>query len=243
MRITNTVQDIFEEMRTAWAIYLKDNFSRLRNPAQSLGDELKIMLGRGEISTEQYQQLKWKLFRGSLGRGDLELLRRQARNRLLIQDGEVTPPQDPSIAAGLDRLYIRIASLQDAKRQAEIALKKLEVDFERVKDLAHSAEEMARKTLPDETEARSLLEIRQNMLERLQVLDDRKHSLSQGIRRLEVLQGELYAYEAELKVLEAQAGIAGMEYSGWEGLLGQNALGMRDRPYGHEEIEFHGGNK
>jgi hypothetical protein len=229
--MTKTFQDVFFEMRTAWLEYIRKNFSRLRDPSELLGDQARVMLGRGEISQEQYAQISWRLSQGSLGRGDLELLRRQARKQHQEQAGPEHPFQDRAIAAGLDRLYIRIARLGDARRGAEKALRDLEVDLERVREFARSAEDLARKTLPDENEARLILEIRQNMLDRLQALEERKRSLERDLRRLEAMQGELYAYEAELKILEAQSGLEGMGYSGWAGLPNQEA------------IETHGGNK
>jgi hypothetical protein len=100
----------------------------------------------------------------------------------------------------------------------------LEADLERVREFALSAEDLARKTLPDENEARLILEIRQNMLDRLQALEERKRSLERDLRRVEAMQGELYAYEAELKALEAQAGLEGVEYSGWAGLLNREGI-------------------
>jgi hypothetical protein len=229
--MTKTFQDLFYEMRTAWLEYIRENFSRLLDPSESLGDEARVMLGRGEISQEQYAQISWRLSQGSLGRGDLELLRRQARKQHQEQAGQEHPFQDRAIAAGLDRLYIRIARLGDARRGAEKALRDLEVDLERVREFAHSAEDLARKTLPDENEARLILEIRQNMLDRLLALEERKRSLERDLRRLEAMQGELYAYEAELKILEAQSGLEGMGYSGWAVLPNQEA------------IETHGGKK
>ena len=229
MGMTKTFQDVFYEMRTAWLEYIRENFSRLLDLSESLGDEARVMLGRGEISQEQYAQISWRLSQGSLGRGDLELLRRQARKQHQEQAGQEHPFQDRAIAAGLDRLYIRIARLGDARRGAEKALRDLEVDLERVREFAHSAEDLARKTLPDENEARLILEIRQNMLDRLQTIEERKRSLERDLRRLEAMQGKLYAYEAELKILEAQSGLEGMGYSGWAVLPNQ------------EEIETQGG--
>ncbi len=232
MRIGNTIQDLVQallnEMRSAFAGFIEDNFSSLRDPAEGLAEEIKIMLGRGEISQEQYEQLNRKLKYNSLGRGDLELLRRQARNRAYKRVGEGPSFREPGVADGLDRLYIRIASLEDARREAEHAVKSLEADLKRIREYASSAEEIARRTLPDESEARAVLEIRQNMLERIQVLEAHKRSLEQAIRRLEVLQGELYAREAELRALGAQAGLARNEYMVWEGMLNQNEMGPQE---------------
>ena len=227
MRITHSVQDVFdalvEEIRSAWERYVRVNFSRLYDPAEALGEEIKVMLGRGDISHDQYDQLNRKLRDSSLGRGDLELLRRQARKP---EHKQVIKSEEPAITERLNRLYIRIASLEDARREAELALEVLKEDLKRVQEFASLAEEMARKTLPDESEARALLEIRQNMLERMQALESNRRELEQGMRRLEILQGELYAREAELKALGAQAAIARSEYRGWEGMLNQSELGM-----------------
>jgi hypothetical protein len=222
--MTKTFQSVFSEIRAAWLEYIRMNFSRLRDPSEALADEARVMLGRREITQEQYRQVNWRLSQGSLGRGDLELLRRQARKQNQERAGDEHPFQDRAIAAGLDRLYIRIARIGDARRGAEKALQDLEADLERVREFALSAEDLARKTLPDENEARLILEIRQNMLDRLQALEERKRSLERDLRRVEAMQGELYAYEAELKALEAQAGLEGLEYSGWAGLLNREGI-------------------
>jgi hypothetical protein len=130
----------------------------------------------------------------------------------------------------LDRLFIRNASLEDARREAQQAKQRLEADIDRIQEYAKSAEDMASKTLADENEVRALLEIRQNMLERLQGLEAHKRSLEQNIRRLEVLQGELYAREAELKVLGAQAALARHEYRPWQSLQAQQELDRQEPP-------------
>jgi hypothetical protein len=216
-------------MRSAFTEFIQENFSFLRDPSDALDEEIKIMLGRDEISQEQYDQLNRKLRYGSLGRGDLELLRRQARKRALSQSEQGQRIQEPAVLAEMDRLFVRISSLEDARRETKQALMRLESDLRRVAEYASSAEEMARTTLPDENEARALLEIRQNMLERLQALEGRKRSLEAGLRRVELLQGELYAREAELRAVEAQAGLARTEYGGVEGLLDLK------KPLGQEE--------
>jgi chromosome segregation ATPase len=224
------LQGLLGEMRAAFTGFIDDNFSYLRHPSGGLDEEIKVMLGRGEITREQYHQLNRKLKFSTLARGDLELLRRQARKRAYRQAGEGTGFYEPEVTGELDRLFIRNASLEDARREAQQAKQRLEADIDRIQEYAKSAEDMASKTLADENEVRALLEIRQNMLERLQGLEAHKRSLEQSIRRLEVLQGEIYAREAELKVLGAQAALARHEYRAWQSLQAQQELDRQEPP-------------
>jgi hypothetical protein len=231
------LQGLLGEMRAAFTGFIDDNFSYLRDPSYGLDEEIKVMLGRGEITREQYDQLNRKLKFSTLARGDLELLRRQARKRAYQQVGVSTGFYEPEVTGELDRLFIRNVSLEDARREAQQAKQRVEADINRIQEYAKSAQDMASKALPDENEARALLEIRQNMLERLRGLEAHKRTLEQSIRRLEVLQGELYAREAELKVLGAQASLARQEYRAWQSLQAQQELDRQEPPVQPESAD------
>jgi chromosome segregation ATPase len=234
IRISNNIQDMLQgllaEMRAAFTGFIDDNFSYLREPSYGLDEEIKVMLGRGEITREQYDQLNRKLKFSTLARGDLELLRRQARKQAYQQARASTGFHEQEVAGELDRLFIQIVSLEDSRQEAQQAKQRVEADINRIQEHAKSAEDMASKALPDENEARAMLEIRQNMLERLRRLEAHQRSLEQSIQRLEVLQGELYAHEAELKVQRAQASLARQEYRARQSLQAQKELNRHELP-------------
>lgn len=214
IQVKELINDLLAEINRQY----HDNIS-LRDPFHRLDDELKMMFGRGEISQEKYAQIKSKLYQGQIGRGDLQLLHRDALQKPSGASYSAQFPLDPEIQKSLNRLYLDRARLEDGRMEAEKLLDSLDAGLKQVRDRAEHAREKARSTLPDEHAARVYLEAHQIYLERAHILEERLYSLRDSLRRIEVLRNQLEAYEAELMILGSEQQLVGLETSIRESLL------------------------
>jgi prefoldin subunit 5 len=194
--ISEELHDFFEE-----SLSLPDPFTRSEN-------QLRIIYGRGAISKERYFELRNKLYRGQILRGDLINLQREA-DLVLQSKGELFPRRhDPRIARQLDRLYLDRALLEEARAETGHLLETLSSQADWLREQAEAARQGAQEALPDERAARANLEIWHDLGERSAQLDQRIRLVRQHLRRLNALQTELSAYVTELQLLDSQHNLA-----------------------------------
>ena len=185
-----------------------EEYLSFEDPSRRAEKQLRILYGRGAISKERYFELRNKLYRGMILRGDLINLQREAE-LVLESRGELFPRQhDPQISRGLERLYVDRTLLEEAQAESEHLLKTLGSQVEWLREQAEAARQEAGKALPDESEARAYLEIWHDLEERADKLDERRRATRQRLQRLKALQSEVSASITELQLLEAQQNLA-----------------------------------
>jgi hypothetical protein len=194
---------IGEEMRRFSEEYLS-----FEDPLRRAENQLRILYGRGAISKERYFELRNKLYRGVILRGDLINLQREAE-LVLESRGELFPRRhDPQISRGLERLYVDRTLLEEAQAESEHLLKTLASQVEWLQEQAEAVRQEAGEALPDESEARAYLEIWHDLEERADKLDERRRATRERIQRLKALQSEVSASITELHLLDAQQNLA-----------------------------------
>jgi hypothetical protein len=204
-RINLIIQEIWNDLAAQLEVLL-----RLCNPP-SLENELRLMYGRGEITSEKYRQLVAKARKHQLGRGDVEILRAESLQQAR-QAGKVAPPvRNKALARQLDRLLLGRVQLEDVQFDSEKTLAALRADLNRLNQQAVEAREAARQALPDEAEARRYLEREQMLLEKVRLIEARLTVLQRGLRRIETLHAELVALESGLKSLDTQEQLTKLE--------------------------------
>jgi prefoldin subunit 5 len=195
---------------SAEAQRFSEKYLSFQDPLSRSEKQLRILYGRGAISKERYFELRNKLYRGQILRGDLINLRREAE-LVLEAKGEVFPRyHDPQIGRGLDRLYVDRTLLEEAQAESDHLLKTLASEVDWLREQAEAARQEAQKALPDESAARGYLEIWHDLQERAAGLEQRMGALRQNVQRLNTLQSELSATITELQVLDAQQNLAGV---------------------------------
>ena len=176
------------------------------------------MYARGDIDAAAYHRLLEMARSNELTWDDL---------RELSARGASSPPSSPSpqqrdadIVRSLNKLYAHRAAIQESRQESEAILARLEADARRLREQAETAQRQAEASADrDEASARAYLAVRQDALERADVLDERISALRQDLARLTELETELAAKEAELKALESRSKLADLEASIREDLL------------------------
>ena len=192
---------------------------RLRDPRIEIGQEVKLMYARGEITARTYHRLLEMAQSGELTWNDLERI--HTRGEAAISPISKAPQQEraPDIVRSLNRLYSHRRQLEEARVETGDVLQKLEADVARMRDQVKAAEEKAELALPDEEKARAFLKTKEKLLDRVAALEERIASLREGHHRIDTLLAELVTREAELKALESGEQLAELEASIREDLL------------------------
>ncbi len=173
-------------------------------PAGHMGRQLRIMYGRGEIDRPTFFRLRNNLEKGYFIEGDLQMYHRKAEARLVTEGKYLAGHTDPEIARSLDNLYLNRAVIEEVRLEMKQALRVMESTQEWIQKQAGAVQENAQNALPDEAGARAFLEIRQDLLDRIQYLKNRSTTAQQNMRQIDMLEAELGMYEAELMLLESQ---------------------------------------
>ncbi len=191
--------EVFQELRR---IYL-DNLAS-GGPARRMERQLRIMYGRGEIDRITFFRLRNNLEKGYYIEGDLQMYHRKAEARLAREGKYLLGHTDTEIARGLDNLYLNRAVLEEIRLEMKQALQVMESTQSWIQKQAGAIQENAQSALPNETDARAFLEVRQDLLERIQYLKNRSNAVQQNMHQIDMLETELGMYEAELMLLESQ---------------------------------------
>lgn len=193
------LRDVLQELRTLY----EDNLSS-GGPARRMERQLRIMYGRGEINKKIFFELLNSLEKGYFIEGELKMYHRQAVVRLQMEGKFVDHHFNAEIGRGLENIYMNRARLEEVRLEMSQALKTIEVNRVWIQQQAAAIRENALTALPDESSARALLEVRQDLLERAKMMERRGQAVQQNLRQLDTLEAELGMAEAELMLVESQ---------------------------------------
>lgn len=193
------IAEVFNELYR----FMADNFSS-GGPAKRMERQLRIMYGRGEIDQKTFFRLRASLEKGYFIEGELQTAHHQGIVRLQREGRYIEHHFDPEIRRGLEQIYLKRAMLDEVRYEMNQALKALGAQREWMTRQADAVRDEAQLALPDEAAARAFLEIRQDLLDRLNALDRRALQVQQDLRQIDVLAAELGMYEAELMLVDSQ---------------------------------------
>lgn len=214
--ISELMNDMMDEGRRQFNKNL-----RLRDPIAHLENQVKLMYARQEISRQQYHQLIQKVQKHQIGRGDLEILHRQAMQENNEADMRAPQRLSPAVEQRLEQLALDRVRLEDIQYEAQGELDSLKTKVNELHEQAGKARQTAQDNLPDEQAARDLLAREQELLDRAHQLEERIHALSQGVERIESLKKRLESYEADLKSLDIVERLTGATMNFREDMLVQ----------------------
>lgn len=206
------LQEFFETAVDELRRFIEETIS-VQGPTHRLKRQLRIMYGRREISRETFFQLLGQLEKGFYIEGELQSLHRQAVRRMEIEGRAGFLPHSPEIARGLDRLAFHRGIIEETRLSLNLALRQVKVQRQWTGQQVEDFMQRAKAAMPDETAARALLEIRLQLLDHSQLLDQRAAALQNDILRIEALEMRLGMYEAELLIAESRERIAREELS------------------------------
>lgn len=195
------------------------NDDRRREPRAEIGQEVKLMYARGDITAQTYHRLLEMAQSGQLAWNDLERIRIEGGAKMSSISKAPQRERDPDIVRSLNRLYSHRNRLEEARAETGQVLQRLEADVARLREQAEIAEEKAQLALPDEEKAQAFLETKEKTLDRVAALEERIASLGESQHRIDTLRDELATREAELKALESGEQLAELEASIREDLL------------------------
>lgn len=190
-----------------------------RDPRAEIGQEVKLMYARGDITAETYHRLLALTQGGELTWGELERIGNESGAKMSSISKGPQRERDPDIVRSLNQLYAHRTRLEEARTETGQVLQRLEADVTRLRAQVAVAEEQAQRALPDEDKARAFLGTKKQTLERVAALEKRIASLRESQVRIDSLRDELATREAELKALESGAQLAELEASIREELL------------------------
>lgn len=201
-------QAIFDELRHVYEEYLSFD-----GPTDRLRKKLRIMYGRGEIGREKFYQLSNMLDRGYYVEGELMSLHHQAQNRMGVEGRMSDRAYNFEIARGLDTVYLNRAMLEEVRSEMQTVLKAVGAQRQWTEQQAQDFWTRAQAALPDETAARSYLEIRQQLLDHLQLLNQRLKTMQQDLDKINALDAQVRLYETELMIVDSRERLATVEVS------------------------------
>jgi hypothetical protein len=191
--------EVFQELRRIYT----DNLGS-GGPPGKMAKQLRIMYGRGEIDKATFLKLRNSLEKGYYIDGELRMYHRQATARMALEGKYVEHHFDTEISRGLDRLYLNRAVLEEVRLEMKQALQVIQTTRAWLQNQVAITHASAQNALPDEGTARALLEICQDLLERIRYLDNREKVIQQNMHQIDLLEAELGVYEAELILAESQ---------------------------------------
>jgi predicted metalloendopeptidase len=193
------VQAIFAELHQ-----INQSYFHIQDPSEKDADQLRTMYGRGEINREQFFRFRRRLNQGQMIQGELAVIHREARYRLEAQGKPVVRQHNREIARSLERLYMDLGFLEEARYDTQNLFNELEAQIKWIRAQADDALHEASASLPDDTQARAYLSIWQSLQDRSKILKDRTQKIKKNLNSIQALTAEIRAYEAELMVLEMQ---------------------------------------
>lgn len=193
------IQTIFKELQD----FYWENL-RQRDPFERLGRQLRLLYGRGEITRDKFFLLRDKLYQGQAIQEELEIAHRIGVLRLEERGERLIRQSNTEIAQSLERLYLDRALLEEVRFETERSISVLEDEANWARQQAESTHQAAQNAITDEVQARSLLNIWQDLLELAEDLDRRVQLVRRSLNRMNALEARIRAYEAELKALDSR---------------------------------------
>ncbi len=196
------IKAFFREILGEWGRFIDDSL-RFRDPKTELENQLRIMYGRGEISKEVYRQLHLRLTWNQIGKGDLTLLH-QGYLRKLAAQGRILEVESPETRRLLDRLYLDRVLMEEAVENISARNQSLNTEIRWLNEQAEAARANAKQALPDESLARTYLEVWQDLRTLAKELIERQLALEGQRRQMEAQAAQLKAAMTRLKLLQSQ---------------------------------------
>jgi len=192
------IQTIYKELQDFYRDHL-----RQQDPDERMGKQLRLMYGRGEITKDKFFLLRDKLYQGQAIQQELETAHRIAVLRLEEGGERLIRPSNREIARSLERLYLDRALLEEVRFETEQSIGVLQEEANWSRQQAESTRQAAQTAISNEAEARSLLNIWQDLLELAEDLERRVQLVRHSLSHINALEARLRAYEAELKALDS----------------------------------------
>lgn len=196
--IKELIQTFFKELQN----FYQDNL-RQKDPFERMGRQLRLLYGRGEISRDKFFLLRDKLYQGQDIQEELDIAHRIGVLRLEERGERLIRQSDFEIARSLERLYLDRALLDEVRFETERSIDILQDEANWARQQAESTHQAAQAAITNEAEARSLLNIWQDLLELAEDLERRVQLVRHSLRRINALEARIRAYDAELKALDS----------------------------------------
>lgn len=206
------LQEFFEAAVDELRRFIEETLS-VQGPTHRLRRQLRMMYGRGEVPRETFYQLLGKLEKGYYIEGELKSLHRQAVRRMEIEGRAGFHSHDRDVSRSLDRLAIHRAIIEETRMRLNLALSQVQTQRQWAGQQADDFMQRAKAAMPDETSARALLEVRLQLLDHSQLLEQRAAALQNDLLRVDALEMRLGMYEAELMIADSRERLAREELS------------------------------
>jgi vacuolar-type H+-ATPase subunit I/STV1 len=196
--IKELIQTIYKELRDFY-----QNNLRQQDPFERMGKQLRLLYGRGEITRDKFFLLRDKLYQGQAIQEELAIAHRIGVLRLEERGERLIRQSNKEIALSLERLYLDRAMLEEVRFEILQSINNLQDEANWARQQAESTRQAAQAVITDEAEARSLLNIWQDLLELAENLERRMQLVRHSLSRINALEARIRAYEAELKALDS----------------------------------------
>ena len=199
--------EVTTEFFNLWRELIVD-FFHLEDPKKQLQNQLRAMYGRGELGRERFLELRGRLDRDQIGLGDIQLVQREALLRRRAGHPVDDLPGDREIERSLDRLYIDLGLVEEARAAVLRSQQAISEEFYEVERQGLAAREYAQAALPDEVQARAHLETWHRLAGASRQIELRGKAMSGEMQRLDEMQAELKASILRLQMLRSEENLA-----------------------------------
>jgi hypothetical protein len=213
----STLSSAVRAMRSEWRKVYNENFLN-RDPEARLEERLRILYGRGEISKERFHQLRFRLHAGLVSETDLSEIHQQAI-RLMEARGNYLPRGDPELEHSLDCLYADRVRVEETTDQFKASIHALRGEVDWIKQQAEDAHQQASAALPDETTARTFLEVWLILLSLSEALVNDLQAMERNLASLIALESEFNTAITRIKLSRSREQLAGVSQRVLDDLL------------------------
>ncbi len=199
MFLIEWILEVFKELHRFYVENLSSG-----GPVGRMQRQLRLLYGRGEIDKITFHKLRNYLSKGYSIEAEIKMSHRQSIARLEAKGMFADQHSNSEIARSLDQLYINRAILEEVRLEMRYALQVIETTSQWLQKQVEITYKNAQSALPHEEAARGFLEIRHDLMERVQYLNNRTQAIHKNLQQIDMLEAELGVYEAELILVEAQ---------------------------------------
>lgn len=173
---------------------------------EQLDEELKIMYASGDIDEDTFDRVRIGVRTGNVTWQDLEQLKKEAAERKFAEI-----PEERDLKRARADIEKQRGALLRAKEESLVLVTDLSNRLSGLKTEANELESKAREVLKtDEVTARSYLEQKQDVEDRIAKIEQQLTALQRDLERVEELNTVLDEKEEELKILEARGRLAAL---------------------------------
>ncbi|MBE0448282.1 MAG: hypothetical protein IBX64_09340 [Actinobacteria bacterium] len=195
------VEEVLEQNREN-----RERKPRALTEKEQLDEELKIMYASGDIDEDGFDRMRIGIRTGKVTWQDLEQLKKEAAERKLAEI-----PEERDLKRARADIEKQRGALLRAKEESLVLVTDLSNRLSGLKTEANELESKAREVLKtDEVTARSYLEQKQDVEDRMAKIEQQLTALQRDIERVEELNTVLDEKEEELKILEARGRLAAL---------------------------------